>query len=437
MIGDHMPDIPLGKVLNNHTGKQSFGDFKGKLIILDFWNTYCSNCIEAFPKIEELQKKYGDHIQILLVNQIEDEQAIKARVKKGNLTEFFPKNVPSIVDATQLGALFPGKGATGYHIWIDKSGVVRFRGDGETNTYSKKVEDFLAGRTVDFLTDIGGVTYQKERPFYSYVDQSPEPIVLYHSLFTHLSDDIASIHGAEAKEVVDTTANTLRNTRLNMDLIELYRIATEHTLSGQKILLGKHPRLLVSDSSRYGMRLPWLKDSPYDKYYRKAKYCYEQVTPLDMPESLRSQYMFEDLNRNLRVMYKAKAVVKRVKLPCYVVVKKSSDQRFLAPNRKMRLFSEKDRVRYVTYQGFTLYEIFNQIAFENLIGVKNPILDLLINESGIEGPVNFTILSPYENRLTIEIIREAFREHGLDIIGATRELNILEIKEDDYKKPVK
>ncbi|HVE58010.1 MAG TPA: TlpA disulfide reductase family protein [Pyrinomonadaceae bacterium] len=34
-------------------------DFQGKVVILDFWATYCPPCIEEIPHLKELQKKYG------------------------------------------------------------------------------------------------------------------------------------------------------------------------------------------------------------------------------------------------------------------------------------------------------------------------------------------------------------------------------------------
>ncbi len=38
---------------------KSLKDFQGKVVILDFWATYCPPCIEEIPHLKELQKKYG------------------------------------------------------------------------------------------------------------------------------------------------------------------------------------------------------------------------------------------------------------------------------------------------------------------------------------------------------------------------------------------
>src|SRR5438067_4590428 len=46
--------------------KVSLSDFKGKVIILDFWATWCVPCKAEIPGFIELQKKYGDRgLQII------------------------------------------------------------------------------------------------------------------------------------------------------------------------------------------------------------------------------------------------------------------------------------------------------------------------------------------------------------------------------------
>src|SRR5438876_938837 len=67
-IGDKVPDITFKNVLNYKSNKAKLSDFKGKLVILDMWSTWCTSCITAFPEMETLQKQFKDKIQILLVN---------------------------------------------------------------------------------------------------------------------------------------------------------------------------------------------------------------------------------------------------------------------------------------------------------------------------------------------------------------------------------
>lgn len=45
-----------------------------KPIVLNFWATWCVPCVEEFPEFEELNKKYGDKVDFLMVS---DESILK------------------------------------------------------------------------------------------------------------------------------------------------------------------------------------------------------------------------------------------------------------------------------------------------------------------------------------------------------------------------
>ncbi|WP_134090834.1 TlpA disulfide reductase family protein [Olivibacter sp. XZL3] len=70
-IGDTIPDelwnLPLKIVEVGQEGSPTItlADYKGKLIILDFWATWCSNCLAAIPKVEDLQEQFQQVLQVL------------------------------------------------------------------------------------------------------------------------------------------------------------------------------------------------------------------------------------------------------------------------------------------------------------------------------------------------------------------------------------
>lgn len=57
---------PSGKKLQNFTRKDQYGktvklsDYKGKLVLLDFWGSWCAVCRESHPHLKELYKTYKD-----------------------------------------------------------------------------------------------------------------------------------------------------------------------------------------------------------------------------------------------------------------------------------------------------------------------------------------------------------------------------------------
>ncbi|HEY2865739.1 MAG TPA: TlpA disulfide reductase family protein [Pyrinomonadaceae bacterium] len=58
--------------------EQRLGDLRDRVVILDFWATYCPPCREEIPHLNSLQAKYGaDKLQIVGLNVGGDEDAPK------------------------------------------------------------------------------------------------------------------------------------------------------------------------------------------------------------------------------------------------------------------------------------------------------------------------------------------------------------------------
>ncbi len=67
-IGDNCPDVEIKQIINYPSGNARLSDFKGKALLIDFWFSACTACIEVMPKLDSLQREYGKDLQILLVN---------------------------------------------------------------------------------------------------------------------------------------------------------------------------------------------------------------------------------------------------------------------------------------------------------------------------------------------------------------------------------
>ena len=81
IIGKPAPEFSY----ESFSGKKiSLDQFKGKLILLDFWEYWCGYCILSLPKINQLQKVWKDKLVILgIVTQ--NKQAIKKLIKSNGL----------------------------------------------------------------------------------------------------------------------------------------------------------------------------------------------------------------------------------------------------------------------------------------------------------------------------------------------------------------
>jgi len=127
-IGEVIPEwlwqLPLPIVSYPPTGGRdtlTLNDHRGKLIILDFWATWCTSCLKKFPDIAKYNEQFADSLMILLVNtrRTRDDLPKIERVlaQRGS-------TLTSIVNDEVLGQLFPIH-MLPYQVWIDDQGRLR------------------------------------------------------------------------------------------------------------------------------------------------------------------------------------------------------------------------------------------------------------------------------------------------------------------------
>jgi thiol-disulfide isomerase/thioredoxin len=106
-------------------------DFKGKWLMLDFWNQSCTVCVNSMPKTELLQRRFDDKLKIFMVgytgsqyhplDRKPDEKSIKklfSRIRKvSNIT------IPAAFDST----LFHKYDITGcpFIVIVNPNGIVK------------------------------------------------------------------------------------------------------------------------------------------------------------------------------------------------------------------------------------------------------------------------------------------------------------------------
>jgi thiol-disulfide isomerase/thioredoxin len=119
---------------------QSFSNaaLRGKVVLMDFWGTWCPPCRESVPTLRNLNKKYaGRPFQLVSVSSDDDEDVWKTYIQAERMDWSQYIDLPGeVLHAFKVDS-FPT------FVLLDKDGVIRFRQSGEGPTTEGELEDAI------------------------------------------------------------------------------------------------------------------------------------------------------------------------------------------------------------------------------------------------------------------------------------------------------
>lgn len=111
------------RLVNEHGTPYNFKDAKGKVVLINFWATWCPPCIAEMPSMEKLYKDYKNDVVFLFVSN--ETQDVISKFKAKNAYEFVVHASltanPQLLEASSIPRTFvlDQQG----HIVIDKTGA--------------------------------------------------------------------------------------------------------------------------------------------------------------------------------------------------------------------------------------------------------------------------------------------------------------------------
>lgn len=138
--GDHPTQIAQAAPdFTVHNGPQTIhlSQYRGKIVILNFWATWCAPCIDELPSLQALQQLRPD-IQVLAVSIDDDAAAYNAFLKQYEI------NLLSVRDGSQGANLKYGSVRVPETFVLNRNGVIERKFVGPQQWTNPEITGYLA-----------------------------------------------------------------------------------------------------------------------------------------------------------------------------------------------------------------------------------------------------------------------------------------------------
>jgi len=134
-IGSNAPDFTVQD--SDHT--VTLSHFRGQVVVLNFWATWCPPCVEETPSLVRMQARLKDKGVVVLGVSIDDDNAAYHKFLKQ-----YNVNMVTVRDEAKKAATLYGTFGWPESYVIDRNGVIRRKFIGPVDWTSPEVTEYLS-----------------------------------------------------------------------------------------------------------------------------------------------------------------------------------------------------------------------------------------------------------------------------------------------------
>jgi cytochrome c biogenesis protein CcmG, thiol:disulfide interchange protein DsbE len=133
-IGTTAPDFTV----QDSDRKITLSDYRGSIVVLNFWATWCPPCIDELPSLETLQQRMKDRGVKVLAISIDDDDSVYHQFLKDNKVDLL-----SVRDGSKKSNNLYGTIKFPETYIIDQHGIIRRKFIGAVDWNQSEIVDFL------------------------------------------------------------------------------------------------------------------------------------------------------------------------------------------------------------------------------------------------------------------------------------------------------
>lgn len=121
----------------------SLSAYRGKVVLLNFWATWCAPCRVELPRFATWQKQYGPQgFQVIAVSMDDDPDLVRPFLR------LLEPNYPVLMGDAKLGGRYGGVLGVPVTFLIDRDGIIRarFEGGADLTAMEARLRRLLAKR---------------------------------------------------------------------------------------------------------------------------------------------------------------------------------------------------------------------------------------------------------------------------------------------------